>query len=51
MHVRQAVRDGLTSAEAIEGVALAMIEAGVQVYHTGGREVIAEAEDENSKRA
>lgn len=49
MHVRQAVRDGLSPAAVVEGVALAMIEAGVQVYHTGGREVIAEAEDESRK--
>jgi alkylhydroperoxidase/carboxymuconolactone decarboxylase family protein YurZ len=49
MHVRQAVRDGLTPAQAVEGVALAMIEAGVQVYHTGGREVILEAEDESKR--
>lgn len=51
MHVRQAVRDGLTPAQAVDGVALAMIEAGVQVYHTGGRGVIAAAEDESKKLA
>ena len=51
MHVRQAVRDGITPGQVVEGVALAMIEGGVPVYQTGGRDVIAAAEDEARKSA
>jgi AhpD family alkylhydroperoxidase len=51
MHVRQAVRDGVTPAQVVEAVALAMVEGGVPVYQTGGRDVIAAAEDEARIRA
>jgi AhpD family alkylhydroperoxidase len=51
MHVRQAVRDGITPSQVVEAVALAMIEGGVPVYQTGGRDVIAAAEDEARKHA
>jgi len=51
MHIRQAIRDGGTAAQAVEAIALAMIEGGVPVYQTGGREVILSAEDEAAKRA
>lgn len=46
MHIRQAIRDGATVEQAVEAVALAMIEGGTPVYQTGGREVLEAAESE-----
>jgi alkylhydroperoxidase/carboxymuconolactone decarboxylase family protein YurZ len=49
MHIRQAIRDGITATQVVEAIALAMIEGGVPVYQTGGRDVIASAEDESRR--
>ena len=40
LHVRQAVKDGLTVPEVVEAVALAMIEDGVPSYRTCGLDLI-----------
>lgn len=46
MHVRQAVRDGLTPEQVVQAIALVMVEAGVPAYKSGGLDVILAAEDE-----
>lgn len=46
MHASQAVRDGATVQQIAEIIALAMLEGGHAVYHTGGAGVIAVAEQE-----
>jgi alkylhydroperoxidase/carboxymuconolactone decarboxylase family protein YurZ len=46
MHATQAVRDGATVQQIAEIIALAMLEGGHAVYHTGGAGVIHAAEQE-----
>lgn len=46
MHIRQAVRDGASPEQALEAIALVMVEAGVPTYKAGGLDVIEAAEDE-----
>ena len=46
MHASQAVRDGATVRQMAEIVALAMLEGGHAVYHTGGAGVMQVAEEE-----
>jgi len=46
MHASQAIRDGATLRQMAEIVALAMLEGGHAVYHTGGAGVMQVAEEE-----
>lgn len=46
MHAAQAIRDGATVRQMAEIVALAMLEGGHAVYHTGGAGVMQVAEEE-----
>ena len=44
-HASQAIRDGATVRQMAEIIALAMLEGGHAVYHTGGAGVILVAEE------
>jgi alkylhydroperoxidase/carboxymuconolactone decarboxylase family protein YurZ len=46
MHASQAIRDGATVRQMAEIIALAMLEGGHAVYHTGGAGVMLVAEEE-----